>query len=234
RFGELRVDLKQITDHYPRTLQLPATFAVPASLVLPRQASLMIHFDRAGRDAAIATLQTVMVRLLTSLPAGRVRFTLIDPVGLGQNFAGFMHLADHDDALVGGRIWTEAEHIDQRLADLTEHMETVIQKYLRNEFATIDDYNAQAGELAEPYRFLVVADLPTNFSAESMRRLASIASTGARCGVYVLITRDMRQPMPGGAGSHFDEIESHSIILAQQGEADAFVWNDEVFKRFPL
>ena len=65
-------------------------------------------------------------------------------------------------------------------------METVIQKYLRNEFATIDDYNAQAGELAEPYRFLVIADLPTNFSDDSFRRLASIASSGARCGVYTL------------------------------------------------
>ena len=33
------------------------------------------------------------------------------------------------------RIWTEPAHIEQRLADLTEHMENVIQKYLRNEFA---------------------------------------------------------------------------------------------------
>jgi S-DNA-T family DNA segregation ATPase FtsK/SpoIIIE len=231
RFGELRVDLKQITDQYPRTLDLPGTFAVPATLTLPQHASLMVHFDRGGRQSALATLQTTMVRLLTNLPAGRVRFTLIDPVGLGQSFAGFMHLADHDDALVGGRIWTEAEHIDQRLADLTEHMETVIQKYLRNEFETIDDYNAQAGELAEPYRFLVIADLPTNFSQESIRRLASIASSGARCGVYTLITRDLRQPIPGGA--HLDEIESHSINLLQQADG-SYIWNDEVFKQFPL
>ena len=79
-------------------------------------------------------LQMVMVRLLTTVPPGRVHFTIIDPVGLGQNFAGFMHLADYDEALVGTRIWTDAEQIEQRLGDLTEHMETVIQKYLRNEY----------------------------------------------------------------------------------------------------
>jgi len=45
--------------------------------------------------------------------------------------------------------------------NLTEHMETVIQKYLRNEYETIDEYNAQAGELAEPYRYLVIADYPS-------------------------------------------------------------------------
>jgi ABC-type multidrug transport system fused ATPase/permease subunit len=231
RFGELRVDIKQVAEQHPRTLELPPTFAVPTALSLPRQGSFAIHFDRTGRQQAIATLQTLMVRLLTNLPAGRVRFTLIDPVGLGQNFAGFMHLADHDEALVGGRIWTAAEHIDQRLADLTEHMETVIQKYLRNEFETIDDYNAQAGELAEPYRYLVIADLPTNFSSESMRRLSAIASTGARCGVYTLISRDLRQPLP--AGSHFDEIESASVNVNQQSDG-RFVLSDEVFRQFPL
>ncbi|MFT3788765.1 MAG: hypothetical protein QM770_21780 [Tepidisphaeraceae bacterium] len=120
-----------------------------------------------------------MFSLLTTLPPGRCKFTLIDPVGLGQSFAAFMHLADYDESLVGGRIWSEQDQIEQRLADLTEHMETVIQKYLRNEFATIDEYNAQAGELAEPYRFLVIADLPTSFTDEAMRRLANIATTGA-------------------------------------------------------
>jgi hypothetical protein len=143
-----------------------------------------------------------------------------------------MHLADHDEALVGGRIWTSAEHIDQRLADLTEHMETVIQKYLATEFETIDDYNAQGGELAEPYRFLVIADLPTNFSQESVRRLASIASTGARCGVYTLITRDLRQPIPGGSG-RISTRSNRTASTSRSRATGAFVWNDEVFKRSP-
>ena len=85
--------------------------------------------------------------------------------------------------------------------------------------------------MAEPYRFLVVADLPTNFSSESLRRLASIASTGARCGVYTLITRDLRQSISDRG--YVDEIESHSINLVQNADG-SFSWNDEVFKQFPL
>jgi hypothetical protein len=230
RFGELQIDLKQLTDYVPKHLKLPDRFAVPALLAFPRQASLLIETDRLGRAEAIRTLQMVMTRLLTTLPPGRVRFTMLDPVGLGQNFAGFMHLADYDDALVGGRIWTDQEHIEQRLTDLTDHMETVIQKYLRNEFETIDDYNAQAGELAEPYRFLVIADLPANFNDESMRRLASIAGTGARCGVYTLVMRDTRIPLP--ANTHMDELQANSVNLVREG--DRFVWKDEVFHQFPL
>jgi hypothetical protein len=230
RFGELQVDLKTITDQYPRHLALPEAFAVPANLAFPRQSSLLIHADREGRGEAVAALQMVMSRLLTSLPPGRVKFTIIDPVGLGQSFAGFMHLADHDESLVGGRIWTEREQIDQRLLNLTEHMETVIQKYLRNEYETIDEYNAQAGELAEPYRYLVIADFPVGFEGDSFRRLASIATSGARCGVYTLMIRDTRIPMP--QGSHFDDLEAHSVNLVRiDGK---YVWKDEVFKQFPL
>ncbi|HSU66270.1 MAG TPA: FtsK/SpoIIIE domain-containing protein, partial [Tepidisphaeraceae bacterium] len=234
RFGDLQVNLKQIADESRQNgqakLALPAPFAVPAPLAFPRGASLLVQHDRTGREPALRILQSVMSRLLTSLPAGRARFTIIDPIGLGQNFAGFMRLADYDEALVGTRIWTETDQIEQRLADMTEHMETVIQKYLRNEFATIDDYNAQAGELAEPYRFLVIADFPTGFQGDAFRRLASIASTGARCGVYVLIARDARVALPSEA--QLDDLESHCVNIVQQGEQ--FVWKDEVFGQFPL
>jgi S-DNA-T family DNA segregation ATPase FtsK/SpoIIIE len=230
RFGEMQVDLSQIAENVPKNLKLPDTFSLPALLAFPAQASLLIHTDHAGRMPAINALQMVMTRLLTSLPAGRVRFVMIDPVSLGQNFAGFMHLQEFDDQLVGGKIWTSQDQIDQKLAGLAEHMETVIQKYLRNEFSNIDDYNAQAGELAEPYRFLVIADLPVNFSTEAFRRLNSIAASGARCGVYTLISRDMRAGLP--AGANLDELKAHSVNIIRKD--DRFVWDDDIFRQLPL
>ena len=193
---------------------MPPPFAVPTTLTYPRLGSLLIQADRDSRPQALRAMQMVMARLLTTLPPGRVRFTIIDPIGRGENFAGFMHLADHDDALIGGRIWTEQEQIEQRLADMTEHMETVIQKYLRNEYETIDAYNAQAGELAEPYRVLVIADFPTGFEGEAAKRLASICTSGARCGVYTLIMQDLRQTLP--VGSHLDEVERNSVNIVSE------------------
>jgi DNA segregation ATPase FtsK/SpoIIIE, S-DNA-T family len=232
RIGTLTIDLGRIADESgarstDQRLKPPPPYDVPAWLSLPRQASLLIEHDRAKRDDAIELLRATMFNLLSTIPAGRVKFTLIDPVGLGQSFAAFMHLADHDDALVGGRIWSESGQIEQRLQDLTEHMETVIQKYLRNEFHTIDEYNAQAGELAEPYRFLVIADLPTSFTDEALRRLANIATTGARCGVYVLVTRDNRVSL---GGTLLEDLRNSCTTLQQK--ADRFQWHDEVFGRF--
>src|SRR5947209_18491742 len=107
-----------------------------------------------------------------------------------------MHLGGYGELLISSRIWPETPHIEQRLADLSAHMEVVIQKYLRNEFSTIEEYNTHAGEVAEPFRVLVVANFPVNFSESAARRLASIASSGARCGVYTPLSGAMKKPQP--------------------------------------
>jgi len=234
RFGSMHVDRTEIPhglpDDEPLRVDGPVQFDLPAVLAFPDECSLFMQAGAEGRDEAIETIQTVMLRLLTSLPPGKIRFTIIDPVGLGQNFAGFMHLADDDEALVTSRIWTDTRHIEQRLADLTEHMEIVIQKYLRNEFETIEQYNVQAGEIAEPYRFLVIADFPVNFNDNAARRLAGIINSGARCGIYTLIFHDTRQSVPRGI--QLTDLEQRSVHLKH--EDDRFVRVDDDYEPFPL
>ena len=200
--GESRVDPAALLAAHPpahpedAASPLPEAFSLPLLLDLPHRRGLLVEVDGASRPRGLEVLQAAVLRILTTIPPGKVRLVLVDPVGLGQNFAGFMHLADEDQALVGDRIWTDPRHIEQRLTDLTEHMETVIQKYLRNEFDSIDAYNEKAGEIAEPYRVLVMADLPANLTETGGKRLASILESGARCGVLTLLLRDLRMPLP--------------------------------------
>src|SRR5262249_21963195 len=168
-----------------------------------------------GRKPAVTAIQGAMFRLLTAVPPGKVRFTILDPVGLGQNFAGFMQLADHEPTLVNGRIWTEPGQIEHRLADLTAHMETVIQKSPRAGSATLPESNASAAEVAEPYQVLVVANFPAGFSDEAARRLARISSSGPRCGVHVLICTDNDLQTPHS----FDYADLHAAVrLARPGD----------------
>ncbi len=231
--GRWELDLTQLAPSAQRLAtflaDLPARVTTPALLLVPERAALFLQTERAGRTAALALLRLAMVRLVQALPPGRVRFTILDPVGLGESFAGFMHLADYEEALVGTRIWTESEHIEARLTELTAHMENVIQKYLRNEFGTIDAYNRQAGELAEPYRFLVVADYPANFTEAAARRLCSIVGSGARCGVFTLVMQDQRL---GLGGVPLEDLVGDSLHLVHDGER--FAAADPLLARFPL
>ncbi len=233
RIGQHAIDLHELDNGMPddpRLAPVAASFPFPALLPFPESPSLLIKADGIGRDQAVKTIQVAMLRLLTSLPPGKVRFTLIDPVGLGENFSAFMHLADYDELLISSRIWTEGSHIEKRLANLTEHMETVFQTYLRNEFQSIEEYNEHAGEVAEPYHILVAANFPVNFNETAARRLASIASSGARCGVYTLVSVDTTQPMPHKF--NLADLEQYATNLVWQ--KDHFVWKDADYEHLPL
>jgi len=202
RFGQVEVDVARLCQGLPQESRLvlpgPDRFSLALALAFPDQGSILFEAAETGHDQAIGALNNLILRLLATAPPGRLNFSIIDPVGLGQNFAGVMHLADYEEQIINSRIWTQTTQIEQRLAGLNEHIEKVIQMYLRNDYATIAEYNEQAGVIAEKYHFLVVADFPVNFSDTAAKRLLSIAASGARCGVYTLIHWDRRQALPEG------------------------------------
>ncbi len=218
KFGRLEVHVPKFAEAIPTDprLALPApAVSIPLVLTYPREGSILFETNGSGNDAVVAALNNILLRLLAITPAGKLSLTIIDPVRLGQNFSGIMHLADYEDQLLDGRIWTQPAQIEERLANLNEHMEKVIQMYLRNEYETIAEYNLEAGNMAEKYHFLVVADFPSNFSESAVRRLLRIAASGARCGVFTLIHWDHRLPVPPDLLP--DELRKNSICLVAEG-----------------
>ena len=220
QFARIDVDIPALAGAVPKDPKLalagPARLSLPLLLTYPENGSVVFETKESGRDAVLAALNNIMLRLLTVAPAGKLAFTVIDPVGLGQSFSGVMHLADYADYLINSRIWTQASQIEEKLAELNEHMEKVIQMYLRNEYQTIAEYNEQAGNIAEKYHFLVVADFPTNFTEVAAKRLLSIATSGARCGVYTLIHWNQNQPIPPDLIP--DELRKSSISIGCKGD----------------
>ncbi len=224
RFAELAVDLEKLSETTIAESKLPLPGAkqltVPLLLSIPRHASILFETKNSGHEQVIGALNNLVLRLLTSAPPGQLAFTIFDPVGLGQNFAGIMHLADFEERLINSRIWTQQAQFEQRLADLNEHIEKVTQMYLRNEYETLAEYNAQAGRLAEKYHFLVIADFPVNFSEVAVKRLQSIAASGPRCGVHLLIHWDQRKPAP----TEFvpEELRKNAVCITTRGAGFGF------------
>ena len=82
RFGAFDVDLSQFPNGIPvdpRLKSVPTHFELPALLPFPIQGSMLIKAADAGKDEAITLLQSLMLRYLTSVPPGKVRFTIVDP-----------------------------------------------------------------------------------------------------------------------------------------------------------
>ena len=223
RFAELSVDIERLAgvqlENERLMLPGPRRFTLPLLLDVPRNASLLFETKQSGQEQVVGALNNLVLRLFTSAPPGALAFTIFDPVGLGQNFAGIMHLADFEERLINSRIWTQQAQFEQRLADLNEHIEKVTQMYLRNEYETLAEYNAQAGRMAEKYHFLVIADFPVNFSEVAVKRLQNIAASGPRCGVHLLIHWDQRRAAP----LEFvpDELRKNAVCIVPKGDGFA-------------
>lgn len=233
RFGDCPLPLQLVKHGLPEDKRLDPgerRLVLPAAMVLKEQPRMVITADGAGRKAAVEVLQLMMLRFLTSMPAGKLRFTIIDSAGLGENFAAFMHLADYDEQLVAARIWTDSKHIDERLLLIADHMEKVLQKYLRNEFATIHQYNESAGEVAEPYHVIVAANFPAGFSEAAARKLVSISQSGPRCGVFTLLSVDTELRLP----HEFKLQELLADAVHLQWSQNRLVWHYPLFEKLPL
>lgn len=171
-------------------LRIPWGFALHDSWYL-------MH-DGASRAAAHGFVRSMMLRQLLSVAPGEVKFCVFDPVGLGQAAGDLLDLAEYDADLIGGKVWSSSQDLDARLVELSSHIELVIQKYLRTTYQTIDEFNDAAGEVAEPYRMLILFDFPTGLTAESASRLKSIVENGPRCGVFTLMAVDTSVQVPYG------------------------------------
>ncbi|MDA1180605.1 MAG: FtsK/SpoIIIE domain-containing protein, partial [Planctomycetota bacterium] len=231
-FGECSLALdKVLAQSCPSHVRLRVpqqSFHFPAFLAIPDEASLLLQAKGEGRTIAVGALRNILLRFIQAVPPGKFRLTIIDPTGLGQNFSELMHLADFDERLVRSRIWTEPAHIQQRLVDLTEHMENVIQKYLRNDYATIQEYNERAGEVAEPFQLLAIANFPANFTEEAAQRLIRIVSAGARCGVFTIMSSDSQLALP----RNFDlsDLKRHTNTLEWNEDRQQFEWCDPLLR----
>ena len=194
---------------------------MPALLPFLGRRNLLIKAAGRGKELTRAAMQSIVLRLMAAVPPGKLRLTCIDPVGLGSTVAGF--IKGLPDSLTGGQAWFDSGHIEQRLADLEAHTAFVKQKYLGVSFPTMEAYNAQAGQIEEPYRLLIVADFPARFTDSAAQRLVSIATNGPGTGVYVLAMVDMDQPkMP--YGFNLADLERTATVLSWAN--DGFVWED--------
>ncbi|WP_170159981.1 FtsK/SpoIIIE domain-containing protein [Frondihabitans australicus] len=136
-------------------------------------------------------VESAVVQLLSLLPPGMLSVQAVDPVGLGESLNFLYGLNEAGDKVLGDAVWTTAEQAARLLVELEKHVTFVTQKYLQGQHSTLTEYNLAAGEVAEPYRVVLLYDFPamftrdgTSWDEESMTRLRKLAGVGRRSGLY--------------------------------------------------
>lgn len=198
-------------------LPAPHSVEVPCVIGFPTTRGLAIAAPLGSRERAADLLRSVVLRVLLDVPPGQLQLSLIDPTALGQTFSDFLHLGDYEERLVEGGVKTSAQSIDRCLGEHVAHLETVVSRYLRGQFQNIHDYNQSAGEMAEPYRLIVVADYPRQFSDRAAEQLLSLVENGPRCGVYTLVLYAPEDEAPRSVP--FARLTQSMDVVAFQGES---------------
>lgn len=190
----------------------------PIFFDLVAHGSLIIESSEESRDLADAMVRNLMLRAITSVPAGNLNITVIDPKELGKPFSWLMALADIDPALVGQRVWTQPLQIAEQLAGIARHVEDMIQRCLRDRYSDLIEYNRNAGPMAVPYRLIVWPNFPSGLDDSSWQSLRSILSSGSRCGVGVILQVSDRYPWPSFADR--EQLDAHGLHINLVSDQD--------------
>ncbi len=163
----------------------------PVSLLFsPLEDEYLVISGDPNEKAVRHLVRILIMRVLTSLPAGGVQVCVVDPPGLGRDFGWLMHLGDFDADLVSHRVWTQPGHITKQVSSLAMAAENFIQQSLRNEYPSIVEYNRVAGSLAEPFRILLWNSFPHGLDDQSWKGMQSLLDAGARCGIIPILVVD--------------------------------------------
>jgi len=112
--------------------------AIGPSLSSPR-GSLLFECQGEGRVARGRRHPRDHAQALDVAPGGKLRFTVIGSVGLGQESQPSCTWPTSMSSLSERKSGPKKSQIEKRLTDLSEHMENVFQAYLRNEFESIEE-----------------------------------------------------------------------------------------------
>jgi len=133
--------------------------------------------------------------------------------------------------LRGDLIASRPEEVAKLLDSLVNHITSVIQTRLLNQYPTIAEYNAAKPELAVPYQLLAWVDLPAGLTERALEQLRTILDNGPRAGVSLLASFNPTLAAP----RNFDTNQLLAAGLTLRHTAPNRVsWNDPDFAAYPV
>lgn len=216
---ELSDFTKEFLDKYYYFMYRGEKLLIPHCAQFSSEFNYIFKFNGEGRANVVKDACDMGMRLFMMLPPGKVNFTFIDPVTLGESFAMFTRLVDVDDRtseIINGKIWSAPSDIEDKLKIMTNHISNITQRCLQGKYDNIFEYNQIAEQNAEAYQILMLMDFPAGLSDQSLKLLEQIVTSGPKCGVFTVIYRNESQ---------YKKVSERSYPLIKNIEANFQVFN---------
>lgn len=154
---------------------------IPYAQRLSDGVSLLMRYSSSDdRDYVQGMIQSLLLNLFMSFPAGKLEATMIDPLDFGKSFSDIPDLATEPklSRFIDTKIWSKDKDIEKAIAALRLRLENMTQAYGQD----------RANRLRkEVIRALAITDFPVGFSDAALSDLHAIIRNSAFSGVCVLI-----------------------------------------------
>jgi len=161
-------------------------FNTTAPLLIPIENSSIGFIQNAKfKDSIINIMETTVLKMISSLPTALTRVSIIDKTGSGQNFPNLIRL---HGKITSDKILSEDYEIESELSLLKNSISAITSSITVSGFESIEDYNNNAAEIAQPYRIVAISNFPLGFNKKSAESLLSIIESGYKAGIYVVMS----------------------------------------------
>ena len=181
----------RIGDLFFEGLQRESQIAIPCFLPLSKRKGFFLHTKKALSYRSENLLQSIVLRIVSSLPPKAIRIHLIDLQSKGRAFS-----------LLGGldhNITPSAPSAADQVTTLLKYLETSVNEISRRCLSSHEwlcDFNASNPDDAEPYQLVCISGFPNEFEDESLKSISRLLrhECGARAGIYFLFSS--HAPLP--------------------------------------
>ena len=154
--------------------------SIPMLIPFQTDKHLIILADTDQFSKAQTLLQSIIMRLLVTVPLGTAKLTLID---VSENVLPFANRLPKSFGVAN--LLRDADEINDGLQAALHHIRQYSQDHLGIVYKTLTAYNAQA-KIFVPYQLICAADLSNGFNPKAQERLATLIERGSKAGVLLL------------------------------------------------
>lgn len=195
-------------------LFLPITLKISES-----QSVFITPSSSSDREYANNLINQLIYSFLRQLPLNGLEFIVFDPEQRGNSIYPFLNLPSLLPEMFSKKIFTSMEDISNRIAELNQYVDSVIQQKLSNKFDNVYEYNAATPENPLPIKVICVFDFPKFLEGRSCENLLSIVKNASRCGIFVICCYSSSELCSSyNVLSIIKEIKAMSIGLIQSKE----------------
>lgn len=176
-FGRTRVTYKNLDILLPHTIPFP----VNRPVVLPS-------------DRDTEALFSLILRLLYTLPLGKLELNAYDPNHFGASLQRYNRLFTNKQLSPFGKICNDKEELTGMLKKITQYCENLIQNVFDNSSCSNwREYNDKMYATGQPravlpYKVLFLCDVPDNINPDNADLLMRLSNVCERCGVLIAMT----------------------------------------------